>query len=384
MQLFIITLILTLLFDYFVPWTLFSGEAIFWRSGNTSIIATFTFFLILFFSLILILIRNYNFVISSNYKFSLRNYNLFFNLILIFLYISASFMYLKFGNSLRAITPGEKGIYGAIAFFTYALTQAIAFFAILLNKKRFLFFMIPIFFLVSNGTYGYLSLLAIVAFVFSDQIKLNFQKLLFISPFAVFLILLGVFYSKEKSIENLIELVNSDYIFVFYDRLLERINVYNYIASYELLHPHKCKIFSSMYDEYIWGFSRLGIIDIETIPETFSQCTYAHFANHELSLGSGASIGLIGSLFNFNVFVVLLVVSLLIILILIIVVEILHSINHTYYSKLAANIYFILFFLPLLNSAGDAFIVFKVSGLKLFLLFLLWFIFGKLLRKEKN
>ena len=383
MQLFIITIILSLLFDYFVPWTLYSGEAIFWKSGNTSIIATFTFFLILFFSLILFYIRNFNFVISSNYKFSLRNYNFFFNLILIFLFISASFVYLKFGNSLRATTPGEKGIYGAIGFFTYALTHATTLFAILLNKKRFLFFMIPVFFLVSNGTYGYLSLLATVAFVFSDKIKLNFKKLLFLFPFAIFLILLGVYYSKAQSIENLILLINSDYVFIFYDRLLERINVYNYMASYELVNPHNCKIFSSMYDEYIWGFSRLGFFDTETIPQTFSQCTYAHFADHKLDLGTGASIGLIGSLLNFEVFIFLLVVSLLIILILTIVEEILHSINHTYYSKFAAKIYIVLYFLPFLNSAGDAFILFKVLGLKLFLFFLLWFVFGKRIKKEK-
>ena len=73
----------------------------------------------------------------------------------------------------------------------------------------------------------------------------------------------------------------------------------------------------------------------------------------------------------------------LIILILTIVEEILHSINHTYYSKFAAKIYIVLYFLPFLNSAGDAFILFKVLGLKLFLFFLLWFVFGKRIKKEK-
>ena len=303
-----------------------------------------------------------------------RNYKieLVFNAQLLYLLIAvasgiALVSYLEFGNSLRAVDGGSKGRLGAIAYFGYGLAHCLVIVALLTNRQRALLCLLPSLVLLANGTFGWLFLLATVAMLISARFRLSVPRLVLIAPISFLLVLAGVFYSKSTSVESLIALFETDYSDTVGSLVAERLSIFHYITSYELQNPKDCEVLPSLLNEYAWGLERLGFDFNFHRGLTFSQCVYEHYANHKLQDGTGLSLGFLASFLAFDSFVASVIFISLMAVILTIVQAIATSVYADSNQRNVALLLLVVFFVPMFDSPVDSFVIFQVSGLKLFL-----------------
>ena len=287
-----------------------------------------------------------------------------------------------YGNSLRTINQGEKGVIGALGFMLTAFSQVFFIYLSLIRRKFQMWLMVPILFLNSNGTFGYLFLLGSLGLLLSFYIRISMVRLMLLAP-PGFILLLGlVFYSKAGSVANLVQLMSSDYQETVVSRVYERVNIFNHIAGHQIENPHSCDFFELTINEYLSGLSRLGLLSAKNDGLSFTKCVYRHFADHKINLRSGASLGFMGSILDIHSIPSTILLLVLLCFLLIAVEQKARQVFGNTPQRWVVNLLFVIFFLPLLDSPPSAFQIFQVSGLKLFIFIALFLLVTKFRKRD--
>ena len=377
-------ILISLLANNLLPLLLVSQNPIFWNYGSLSKVTLISIlvFSVVFAGFIMSFRTKVRFL--GGYRVSIRNNSVIFWVILILCAAFSVFTYLKFGNSLRSVTPGAKGLWGFFAYLIYCLSHACFLMTLLAGRHWQAFLWLPVLFFVANGTYGWLFWLLAVAVVLQRVLKLRPLTLVVLAPAILPTTILAVLYSKSGSISNLIELLSSAYIFELPQRISERVNLFNWVASYQLDNPHNCDVLGSIANEYRWGFQRVGLVTPTDPQPTYSQCVYMHFSNHGVQAGTGLSIGFVASLFSEGAFVLLTALLAILFVLSVIMQNAVVDKREDVRFRLLEYLIVIAFFVPMLDSAVDSFILFQVSGLKLAMIVFLCLFCIKLVKGETD
>ena len=291
-------------------------------------------------------------------------------------------IYSYYGNSLRSINQGGKGAMGALGFLLTAVSQVFFLYLSLMQRKFQMWLMLPILFFNSNGTFGYLFFLGSVVLLMSFYIRISMMRFVALAP-AGFLLLLGlVFYSKQGSVANLVQLMSSDYKDTVVSRIYERVNIFNHFAGHQIENPHSCNFFELTINEYKSGFIRLGLLSGQVDNRSFTKCIYRHFADHEINPRAGASLGFMGSILDVHSILSTILVLVLLCFLLIAVEQRVRQVFDNTPQRWTVYLLVVIFFIPLLDSPPSAFQIFQVSGLKLVTFIALFLLVTKFRKRD--